>query len=334
MTDQIVKFNITDPAIHKMVDLYMDLTVAGVDDKDGFSQVHDARMVVKNHRVAVEKKRKELKSDALAWGRTVDSEAKRITALLAPIEEHLSTEEGKVQAELDRIKADEDEKARVQIQARVDSLMGFGVVLPYQEVATMTDAEFSDKYLESEASFEANLAAEKKRIEESVAEENRLEGIAKAQEAIAKKQAKSQKKIDDANAKLAADQKILDDAKKAEADRVAENERAAADHKAHLEAEAKFKEEVKLKAQQDYWDKADREAQDKANAEAEEKRQKALRPDKEKLAEFVDGLGTMLVDAIDCDAGLSESESEGLLNEMVAEITVMREAFHKKIEEL
>ena len=56
MEKQIVEYDITNAAIEKMKAEYLPLTVQGIDDKAGFEMVHQARMEVKNHRVAVEKK--------------------------------------------------------------------------------------------------------------------------------------------------------------------------------------------------------------------------------------------------------------------------------------
>jgi len=104
------KFNIADTAIMELSDRYMVLKTNGLDDKKAFDAVHEARMDVKGRRVEVEKTRKELKEEALKYGRAVDAEAKRITALLAPIEDHLQAEEDKVTNERARIKKEAEEK--------------------------------------------------------------------------------------------------------------------------------------------------------------------------------------------------------------------------------
>jgi uncharacterized FlgJ-related protein len=115
---QLVKFNVTDAAIAQMAERYMKLTINGLEDTEGFKAVHVARMDVKGRRIEVEKTRKSLKEEALRFGKLVDGEAKRITALIAPIEEHLQSEEDKIQAEKDRIKAEEIEKAKAESAER------------------------------------------------------------------------------------------------------------------------------------------------------------------------------------------------------------------------
>jgi len=106
---EVITYNITDSAITEMESNYMSLKVSGVDDKDGFKKVCEARKDVRKHRMDVETVRKGLKADSLAWGRKVDSEAKRITEKLIPMETYLKTQEDIVKKEKKRI---EEEKAR------------------------------------------------------------------------------------------------------------------------------------------------------------------------------------------------------------------------------
>jgi hypothetical protein len=142
MGQQIVEYNITDAAIAKMESVYMGLTITDIENKEEFQSVHDARMVVKGKRLDVEKKRKELKADSLAWGRQVDSEAKRIKGLLEPIEGHLQIEENKVIDEKKRLQEIEEEKERKKIKARVDALYQYNSLVPFFEVAMLTDGEY------------------------------------------------------------------------------------------------------------------------------------------------------------------------------------------------
>ena len=85
---ELKKYNIADATIEAMSKSYMVLTVHNPNDRKGYAVVHEARMEVKGKRVDVEKKRKDLKADAVKFGRAIDGEAKRITALLKPIEDH------------------------------------------------------------------------------------------------------------------------------------------------------------------------------------------------------------------------------------------------------
>ncbi|MEN6507132.1 MAG: hypothetical protein ABFD92_21560 [Planctomycetaceae bacterium] len=116
--NQLARFSASDSAIAEMSAAYLPLTIRDVNDTAGYKAVHAARMVVKNKRVEVEKLRKELKADALEYGRRVDAEAKRITSLLEPIESHLSQEEEAYEAEKERIKNAARLKAEAEERAK------------------------------------------------------------------------------------------------------------------------------------------------------------------------------------------------------------------------
>jgi hypothetical protein len=73
-------------------------------------------------RVAVEKKRVELKADALAWGKKVDTEAKRITAELESIEEPLQAAKDAIDNEKKRIAQEAEEKRLAAIRAEEERL--------------------------------------------------------------------------------------------------------------------------------------------------------------------------------------------------------------------
>jgi len=322
---QLVVYDITEAAISKMESEFMPLVVAGLEDKEGLAIVHDARMIVKNHRVAVEKKRKEFKADALAYGKLVDTEAKRITSLLEPIESHLQAEEDTVKIELERIAAEEAEKERIKIQDRADGLLEFNVVKPYFEVATMTDEEFDNFLHNSEYEFNAKKEADAKEAEARRAENERLKIERETQDAIAKE-------LLEAQAKLDADRKALEDEKKAEIDRkVAEKAKIDAAEKAI--ADAKAKAEADAKAEEERLDRENKEMQEKAEAKRLAKiREDSLRPDKEKLLEFVDRLDVMFNASVEIDLDVEASQS--LLEEIISDILNHKDYFIDKINAL
>jgi hypothetical protein len=138
--NELQKYGVTDAAIAKLNADYMALTVTDGNDKKGYEVVKAARIDIKKRRVEVEKTRVTLKAESLEYGRRVDGEAKRITALLEPIETHLIGQEKIVEDMKARIKAEEEAKEAARVQARIDRLesMGMGLIaghykLPYGE---------------------------------------------------------------------------------------------------------------------------------------------------------------------------------------------------------
>lgn len=117
-----VKFQVTDAAIATLADKYSGLEITDAQSyKVITAGIHEMRTL----RVSVEKKRKELKADALAYGRRVDSEAKRITELLLPIEDGLKALK---QTEDDRKAVIKAEEKRVE-QERIDAIQAKIVAL-------------------------------------------------------------------------------------------------------------------------------------------------------------------------------------------------------------
>lgn len=265
-----------EAAIAELSAKYMPLTINGMEDAKGFKAVHEARMIVKNTRVAVEKKRVELKADALAYGKAVDSAAKRLTELLSPIEDHLEAEENAVTEAREKIKREAAEARRAKLQARLDGLAACGNVGSPEVIEGMTDSAFAS-YLASvkldfDARMDAERAAAQKRKEEEealAAERERLAAITRQQEAEAAKLAAERKRIDDEAAAKARAAEL--EKAKAEA---AEQARVAAE-KRHAEQIARDKAAAEAKAAQE---KAAEDAREAARIKAE-----AERPQREKL---------------------------------------------------
>ena len=156
----LARYGLADSVIAEMRTKYMPLKVKGLSDKHGLEVVHDARMTVARTRIAVEKKRVELKSDALEFGRRVDGEAQRLTALMQPIEDHLAKEESIVNAEKARIKAEAEAKRKASLDARMAKANALGAALPVSAVASMSDDDFDAAMAEAEVAHAARKADE------------------------------------------------------------------------------------------------------------------------------------------------------------------------------
>lgn len=122
----LAKFNLAENAINEAKALGETLVILGVEDKAGFDAVEEHRKNVKAWRIGVENTRKSLNEDALAWQRAVNAEAKRITALLEPIEADLNAKSNWFKAEKERIKKEKEEAERRFIQDRKDQIFKIG----------------------------------------------------------------------------------------------------------------------------------------------------------------------------------------------------------------
>jgi hypothetical protein len=286
---ELKRYNITDAAIANMSAQYMQLTVKGLDDKEGLAAVHTARMVVKNKRIEVEKVRKALKEDSLKFGRAVDMEAKRIAALLEPIETYLESEEDKIARIKAEIKAEEERKVRQAEEARLKAL---------EEARLAKIEEEARAERERLAAVEAEQAAERKRIE-----------------AAAKKQAAEQAKLDAERKKFEEERRAFEAQKNAAAAaerRASEMEKAKAEAAEEARQEAEEEKERALQAERDRIE-AERLAEQQARFAAEAAERERLeaeriaaeeRPDKEKLLEFSKMLTELSYPSVNSDNGV------------------------------
>ena len=281
---RLSEFRRQDAAIEEMKREYMPLLVTSPTDAVGLKRVHDARMKVKAARVAVEKLRKELKADSLEYGRRVDSEAKRITALIEPIEAHLEEQEAIVTREKERIKAEEAAKRKAIVDERLKLLLALGCMRHPESVALMTETEFASL-------VEIETAEKRKREEEAarLAEERRIkeEELAaerkRQQEELAaqrKQQQEEAARLAEERARIAAEQRKVDEQR-----RLVELEEArrVAAEKAKLETERRLAEQERLRI-------AAEEAERARLARIE-----AQRPHRERIRAFGESLLTLPV---------------------------------------
>lgn len=122
---ELAKFNIADATIAEMRENFLSIKVADHTDKFHAEVAHNRRMEVRALRINVEKTRKELKEGFLRAGQAIDAEAKRITALLTPIEEHLQEQEDIVAKHKARLEAEAKAKIEAEQEAerqRVEAL--------------------------------------------------------------------------------------------------------------------------------------------------------------------------------------------------------------------
>jgi hypothetical protein len=274
----------------------MGLKVKGLDDADGFKAVHSARIVVKGLRVDVEKRRKELKADALSWGKKVDSEAKRIFSKIEPIETHLTNEEEKITKEKERIAAEKAkrEECRVnlireriefirsvpnkitlstradEIRRIIESFIGTIKEEIYQEFTATAKAAYAESVAKIEAALSARVQFEAEEVERQ-AESARL----------AKERAELERQRAEENAKLKADRDALEVERRKVEDARREQEHREVVAKAEKEAAKDVREMAEVEA--------------KAKAEAE--RIARLRPDREKVLDYANALSAVPVPA-------------------------------------
>jgi len=341
---QLIEYGVADVAIRDLAQKYAGMQIV---DTASYQTVVGGIREVRGLRIQVETKRKELKKDALEWGRKVDTEAKRITGMLAPIEDELKEVKG---IEDDRKAAIREKKERIErervrgIREKISRIQRFadGIntmqrehiedVLADCNAMTIETEEFQEFASEAEEVFtavrEVIQTALKTRIKlDQEAEERRVEaeGLAKVraeQEVEAKRLAEAEAKRKIEEATLAAERRVIEEEKnRIEAEKKAEverKEREALEKKLALKAKIQAEKDAKEKAERDELEcaaKEDREA-------AEKIRQEALKPDKEKMADYGSRLaGVEIPELKDSGAKAFTFDATSRLAVIVADLT-------------
>ncbi len=112
-------YNATEAAIEELRENYLNLKVAGIQDKDGYEVAKKGLRILVGLRNKIDKRRLELK-------RQVDNGAKDLLAKLAPIESNLNIQVGAVDAEIKRLEAEKKEAERIRFVNRTNKLFELG----------------------------------------------------------------------------------------------------------------------------------------------------------------------------------------------------------------
>ena len=253
----LVKYDVNEAALAKTREECAALTC---DTPQGYEAVRVAIGHLRTTRVAIEKRRVELKADALAFGRLVDSEAKRFTMLVEEIEEPLKAKKAVIDDEATRVKREaEAEKIRA-----LEAEIAANRARQEAEAKALRDAE------------EARLAVERKALEAEravLAEERRLADdaarvIREAQEAAQATE----------RARLAQ----VEEAQRVEREAI-EAERLAVAAEREKAERIEFERQAKIKAEAEAVAKAER---DRLAAAEQAAKLAALAPDIEKVKAF------------------------------------------------
>jgi hypothetical protein len=239
-------------------------------------------------RTTIEKARVKQKASALKYGRDVDTAAKELLAESEPIEAHLQGEENKVLDEQKRLEAEAEEMEKVKIQGRVDALFAYNVILPYMDVATMSDEEFENLRQKSEEAW----SAEKVRLADEEAARIQKDKELADERAELDRRAAQQVKIDKEQANKEKSLRI-------ERDKFDKEKREAQEKKDREAFEKQAAEDAKVQADKDATAKIEREVREAKEKEIAEKaetaRQEGLKPDKEKLIAWAESIASHVV---------------------------------------
>lgn len=167
----VALFDLTEAAISQLSEKYYDLTIDGIDDKEGFDLVHKGRMHIRDLRVQVKKTHKELKAPVLQHGRMIDAAMKKIMLLLLPVYQRLEETEMKITDEKERLKRIEAEKKAAELQRRIAAMKAVDWIATVDTIEPMTDEEFLAAWTIAKKSYDTRKAAEAQQAADMAAKE-------------------------------------------------------------------------------------------------------------------------------------------------------------------
>lgn len=265
-----VPYSVSDSKIAEIRERCTGLTAT---TKEGYEEVRLAIAGTRTLRGSIEKQRKHLKADALEYGRKVDAEAKRLTAMLEEIEAPLQAEKDRADAEKERIKREAAEAERIKLETRLNQLQAVGALIAPITVQHWTEEEFSANLAGFTKSHEAILQAQREEAERKAKEEaEQRESLRLEQERLAAERAE-----------LDRQRKAAEESARIERERI-EAEQAA--ERARLEAE-RAKIEAEQKAERDRLDAERRKIEEQQRVEREkiEAEQQALAAERQRMAD-------------------------------------------------
>ncbi|MEL4307407.1 hypothetical protein [Joostella sp. CR20] len=271
------------------------IIVKSADETELMQQAREARLALKNIRVEVEKKRKELKEESLRKGKAIDGVANVIKYLIQPIENHLKEQEDFVKIHEEKQKAELKEKRELE-------LLKYDVDSSFYNLKEMPEESYLQLLENSKNAFE-KAKEEEKRLEALRIENERLNALESERKIQIAPYAQFVSESNDLrNMSDESFENLLKSLSNAKRDYEKEQERIRIENERlkkekeeqeaifKKEREAKKKLEAEIKAKQQAEEKAKRELEAKARQEEEARvlaeKEARLAPDKQKLQEL------------------------------------------------
>lgn len=237
------------------------LVVTDVNQKREMQEARVARLALRDIRINVEKRRKDLKEDSLRKGKAIDSVANLLKGLIEPIEEHLEQQEKFAEVQEAKRKTELAEQRFAQL-----SPYGFQFENGFN-LGEMDEQMFQSLFNGLKKTHEDKIEAERKAEEERIAlEQEELkerERIRLENEELKRKQEEQERIMREERVRVeqerkaaeeAANKKLAEERQKAEAQqkklREEQEKKLAVERKERerVEAELKAKQEAEIKA--------------------------------------------------------------------------------------
>lgn len=236
INQELVKANVTESIIASLKEKYLPLKINGIDDKETYILVKDARKECKGLRVMAEKICKKGREDAVAIQKAWVAKEKEVAGKIGEVEDYLEKQENDYEALVEKDKADRKRKHEEQFILRQAELSKMGVLysdgnFTLNEVSfemslikecevDVWDEAILPKYKAAYAIVEAERAEQERLKSEREAEikrqqeelESNRRKLEEREQAIKKAEDEQSRKEQEENARKAAEAKAIYDA--------------------------------------------------------------------------------------------------------------------------
>lgn len=190
----IQSYGVTDATIAELKNDYGKLTIAGVEDKETYNTANAAIGRIRSMRTNVEAKRKEIKEPFLRAGQAIDAEAKRLTAELLPIEEHLKGQVKAIDEEAERRRKAEEIRRVNLLTSSGFTLLGqtyvaVNVVVHWDDVTRLTEDQLQQTVARGIAALEEQRAEQERQRQAALEAERKAKELADLEAQLAAKRA-------------------------------------------------------------------------------------------------------------------------------------------------
>jgi hypothetical protein len=228
---QLKTFEYNEEYLRGLLEKYKDLKVSGVEDKDGLKAVHEARIVLRDHRTAITKHGKNLREFTNDFNKAVLNRVSDLTSIISPREDEFQELEDDIAAEKERIRQEKEREESAKIDARIKELASVGSAVDFHDLKGMSDEAYAQILEDATAAYKQRLqkeendrivreAEERQREEERKAEAERLRLQKEQQDAEArelirlrKEQAEREQKLREEQEKIEAEKRQLQEEK-------------------------------------------------------------------------------------------------------------------------
>jgi septal ring factor EnvC (AmiA/AmiB activator) len=199
---ELERFEIKKEDLQAFVKTFDGLTITGVDDREGYKAVHEARMALKKKRVEITTKGKIVRSMANSFVKAVIAREDEFVDVISPREQEFQVMEDDIDEQKEQIRIAEREEEDRKIQVMSDQLSLVGYAADYITLKGMTEEHFSSTLDEATKAFVEKTQQEQKEREELAEQQRQAEAKRKEEaEANEKERIRLQKIQEEQNQK-------------------------------------------------------------------------------------------------------------------------------------